>query len=231
MKRRPVFLGFVLALAGAVVVPPAIAADNFSVAEQALFVDNHLGGVRPPKTLHYGFRKAGTLERGFDDSVSLALRKQADGSCCSAIAQFLQGERRLTLPEVEAAQANPVILYFLERDVREMNRLTKGQSAYFRKRIRMAAYQSATVEDTTVKFDGKMVPARQIKLSPYLDDPLRERFDKLASKQYVFTLSPAVPGGVVSIVAQVSGESADAPLLAEALWLEGVSPPLSGRNP
>jgi hypothetical protein len=230
MKRRPYFLGFVLVLVGAVIAP-AVAADNFSAAEQALFVDNHLNGVHPPKTLHYGFRKAGTLERGFDDSVSLSLRQQPDGSCCSAVAQFLQGERRLTLPEVEAAQANPVILYFLERDVREMNRLTKGQSAYFRKRIRMAAYQGATVEETTVKFDGRMVPARQIKLSPYLDDPLRERFDKLASKQYVFTLSPAVPGGVVSIVAQVSGESADAPLLAEALWLEGAAPPLAGRNP
>jgi hypothetical protein len=218
-----------LALASAAA-SPAAAADTFSAAEQALFVSNHLAGLRPPLTLRYSFRKSGTLEEGFDDRVSIALRKQADGGCCAVTAQFLQGERRLSLPEIESAQANPVILYFLERDVREMSRLTKGQSSYFRKRIRMAAYQGATIAEATVSVGGKTVPAQQIKLSPYVDDPLRGRFEKLASKQYVFTLSSAVPGGVVSILAQVGGEGADAPLLAEALWIEGASSP-SARNP
>jgi hypothetical protein len=135
----------------------------------------------------------------------------------------------LALPEIPSAQGNPVILYFLERDVREMSRLTKGQSSYFRKRIRMAVYQSATLQDTRVDFRGKSVPAQRISLAPYLDDPLRERFEKLAAKQYVFTLSPAVPGGVVSILAQVSGTDADVPLLAEALWLDGTAPPAAPR--
>ena len=222
MKRRLLMLSIAAAM-------PALSADNYSAAEQALFVSNHLAGLRPPLALHYGFRKSGTLEAGFDDRVSILLAKQADGSCCAATAQFLQGERRLALPEIPSAQGNPVILYFLERDVREMSRLTKGQSSYFRKRIRMAAYQGATLEDTRVDFHGKSVPAQRISLAPYLDDPLRERFEKLAAKQYVFTLSPAVPGGVVSILAHVSGTDADVPLLAEALWLDGTAPPAALR--
>jgi hypothetical protein len=222
MKRR------LLLLLGTALLPAA-AANNYSSAEQALFLRDHLGGLKPPLTLGYGYRKSGTLEPGFDDRVSIALTPQADGSCCAASASFLQGARRLSLPAIESAKGNPVVLYFLERDIREMSRLTKGQAAYFRKRIRMAAYQGATIEDARVVHHGKSVPAQRITLTPYSDDPLRERFMKLERKRYVFTLSEAVPGQVASISAEVDGVSAEAPLLAEALWLDGTAPPTVAR--
>ena len=103
------------------------------------------------------------------------------------------------LPEVEEAEGNPVILYFLERDIREMQRLTKGQPNYFRKRIRMAIYQGAPIREVSLPYRGKTVAAREISIAPYLDDPTRARFEKLANKQYVFMLSDAVPGGVYAI--------------------------------
>jgi hypothetical protein len=117
-----------------------------------------------------------------------------------------------------------VILHFLERDVREMNRLTKGQAAYFRKRIRMAVFQGAAVHDTTVAYAGKQIKAREISVTPYVDDPLRGRFENLAGKQYVFTLSEAVPGGVYSIRSRVrapTGGGDTTPLLQEELLIEG----------
>jgi hypothetical protein len=199
---------------------PAHAADDFSAAERALFLTNHFAALKPPATLRYSFRKSGSLEEGFEDRVAVHLKPQADGACCAASAEFLEGPRRLSLPEVEAAQGNPVILYFLERDIREMNRLTKGQAAYFRKRIRMAVYQGAKMQETRVSYAGKTVAARQFTVAPYLDDPLRPRFEKLAGKTYVFTLSDAVPGGVYSIRARVDGASADAPLLVEEMLVD-----------
>lgn len=204
----------------------ALAAEDFSDAERALFMSNQLANLNPPTTLRYGYRKSGTLESGFDDTVEVALRAQADGSCCAASAQFLSGERRLSLPEVDSAQGNPVILYFLERDVREMNRLTKGQAAYFRKRIRMAVYQGASVKPVTLRWQGREVPGREITISPYLDDPLRGRFEQLAGKQYVFTLSDAVPGGVYAMRARVAGTGAGTgPLLEEVLQVDGAARP------
>ena len=202
--------------------PAAHAAQDYSEAERALFMDNHVGRVKPPLTLRYSYHKGGSLEPGFDDRVELALSKQADGNCCTASAQFLSGERKLTLPEVESAQANPVILYFLERDVREMQRLTKGQQAYFRKRIRMAVYQGATVKPVTVSWQGRDVAAREITIAPYVDDPMRPRFEQLATKQYVFTLSDAVPGGVYAMRSRVAGKDGGTePLLEEELKVEG----------
>jgi hypothetical protein len=205
----------------------AVAATDFSVAEQALFMGDHLGKLKPPLTLRYAFHKTGTLEEAFDDKVNLALTALPDGKCCAVSAEFFSGARAMRQPEIEVAQGNPAILYFLERDIREMQRLTKGQPNYFRKRIRMAVYQGASVRDVTLPYRGRAVAAREISISPYLDDPNRPRFEKLANKTYVFLLSDAVPGGLYGIRTRIDGESAaTAPLMVEEMLLEG-----AGRQP
>ena len=203
----------------------AWAATEFSAAETALFVTNHLNALKPSTTLHYRFRKSGSLEPGFEDSAAIALTAQADGKCCAATSEFLSGPRRLALPEIEAAQSNPVILYFLERDIREMQRLTKGQPNYFRKRIRMAVADAARITDVTLPYQGRNVAAKEITITPYTDDPLRARFEQMVNKRYVFTLSDAVPGGVLSIRTQVDAAAAGSPpLLAEEMALDRQAP-------
>ncbi len=211
----------------------AMAAEDFSPAERALFMSNAFTGLKPPATLHYSYTQSGSLEAGFADRVAITLHARANGRCCAANTDFLAGARRLSLPEVEAAEGNPVILYFLERDIREMSRLTKGQSNYFRKRIRMALYQGAQIRELSLPYQGKNVAVRRITITPYLDDPLRPRFEKLANKQYDFTLSDAVPGGVYAIRTRIDAESADAaPLLVEEMVLNGAGPlPHNPRNP
>ncbi|WP_213954768.1 hypothetical protein [Variovorax sp. dw_954] len=205
---------------------PALAATDFSAAEQAVFMDNHLGSLQPPLTLHYVFHKTGTLEEAFDDKVDLKLTAQPDGSCCAADAQFFSGKRAVAEPAVEGAKGNPAILYFLERDIKEMQRLTKGQPNYFRKRIRMAVYQGATVRDLTLPYKGKPVAVKEFSITPYLDDPNRSRFEKLANKSYVFLMSSAVPGGLYGIRTRINAESAsDAPLIVEEMLLDGAGPP------
>ncbi|MEJ8850587.1 hypothetical protein [Variovorax rhizosphaerae] len=220
MKALPVLaLVFAAAVSGSW---PAQAATDFSAAEQSVFMEDHLGSLRPPLTLHYVFRKSGTMEEAFDDKVDLVLTAQPDGSCCAASPQFFTGKRAMTLPPVEGAKGNPAILYFLERDIKEMQRLTKGQPNYFRKRIRMAVYQGATVRDTTLPYRGKPVAVKEFSITPYLDDPNRARFEKLANKSYVFLMSSAVPGGLYGIRTRIGGASAgDAPLMVEEMLIDG----------
>ncbi len=212
-------------LASVTLGPVSWAADDFSAAERALFMDNQLGALKPPVTLQFSYRKSGTLEAAFDDTVAVTLRNPAQGPCCNASAEFLHGDRQLKLPDIESAQGNPAVLYFLERDIREMQRLTKGQPNYFRKRIRMAVAQGATLRPVQVAWAGKPVDGQEITLTPYLDDPLRARFEQLAAKQYVFTLSAAVPGGVHSIRTQVAGAMPGSPpVLVEEMALLGAVP-------
>ena len=197
---------------------------DFSPAERLLFMTNQLTQLRPPTTLRYSFRKSGSMEEGFEDNVSIILSKQADGSCCASVGEFLSGSRKLNLPEVPAAEGNPVILYFLERDVREMQRLTKGSQYYFRKRIRMAVYEGAKVREVSFAYCGKAVKGTEVEISPYLEDPNRSRYEKLAVKQYVFMLSDAVPGGVYGIRSQIGDAAQPAALIVEELYAEGAEP-------
>ena len=107
-----------------------------------------------------------------------------------------------------------------------MERLTKGKSAYFRKRIRMAIFQGAQQRTVTLSYRGKSVAGQEFTITPYVDDPNRPRFEQLANKRYVFTLSDAVPGGVYAIRALVvdAAKGADAPpLLAEELLIDGAT--------
>jgi hypothetical protein len=197
---------------------------DFSPAERALFMTDQFAGLRPPLTLHYQFRRSGSLEPAFDDKVTIALKAQANGKCCDASGEFLSGDRRVELPPVEGASGNPVTLFFLEREIREMERLTKGKAAYFRKRIRMAVYKGAQQREVTVRYRGKAVAGQEFTITPYADDPNRPRFEQLANKRYVFTLSDSVPGGIYAIRTQVADAAKGAaapPLLAEELLIEG----------
>jgi hypothetical protein len=210
--RRGVFLAIGLASSG------ASAQDPISAAETLLFQTDHLKNVAPAATLSYAFSRTGSAETGFDDTVELRVRA-VDGAKRVSVACFT-GERKIAFPEVTRAEGNPVLLCFLERDIREMERLTGGKSGYFRRAIRLALARSANVASTKLSYAGRELAAMEVTITPYADDPLKDRIGKYASKTYVFTLSVAVPGGVHSVrsfVPSPAGAPNDAPLLEERL--------------
>jgi hypothetical protein len=200
-RALPVYWCAVLALAAGTVAaqqPPA--SPPISPAEQAVFQDPHLHNVHLPAKLHYEFRRSGSqaLATAFQDEVTLQLGARADGGCCTAQGRFLSGARAMPLPDLDDARSNPVTLFFLEREVRELQRATGGQAAHFRRRIRLAL-ADAQVATTTIRYDGRELEAQQITIAPYLDDPQRARFQRQAATRYQFTLSRHVPGGVYRI--------------------------------
>lgn len=207
------------------------ASGDISAAERAIFMRPHLQNMQAGQTLQYGFRHAGSLDAPFDDRVTISLGARAEGGCCSASGQFLSAERAVQLPELPVATSNPVILYFLERDVREMQRLTKGQQNHFRKRIRVALAERAQMREVQLNWRGKTVEGSEITVAPYLDDPNRARFERYAGKTYLFVLSEAVPGGVVALRTTVPGAAGTAePLIEDTMTLEGAEPPARARS-
>lgn len=211
-------------LTGAAAAQPAASApaDPISASEQALFLTKHFATLRPPATLRYSVHKTGSLEAGFDDDIQLKLAAQPDKRCCSATAAFVRTPQRQPVLQVDSADGNPVIQYFLEHDIGEMHRLTGGSANYFRKRIRLALASGATLTPVTLRYRGRGVAGQQIDIAPYLDDPNRGRYPKLVGKRYRFLLSAEVPGGVVGIRSRVDAEQAGSPpLLAEEMMIEG----------
>ena len=211
------WLGGVL-LAAVLTSPVSSGEEAISPAEKLLFQTDHLGNVAPAARLVYEFRKSGSAEPAFDDSVEIRVRAAADGGKSASVA-FFTNSRRIEFPEVTRAEGNPVLLYLLERDIHEMERLTKGKSGYFRKAIRLALARSARLTETQVSYGGRTVRATDVAITPYVDDPLKDRIGRYAGKIYVFTLSAEIPGGIYSVRTTVppAGGAKEVPLIDERL--------------
>jgi hypothetical protein len=215
-------LALVCGLGGARADPTAI-----SQAETLLFMTPHLKELRLPSRLHYAFRKQGTLEKGFSDTVDIDIKGEPDGSK-KGVARFFSGARQIKYPDVDHAEGNPVLLFYLEREIREMSRLTGGRPDYFKKRIRAALAESAQIKDIDIHVGGRTMRAQQITISPYGSDPLRERFERLATKQYVFTICDTIPGVVYEmrgVVPTASGSSKDEAVIDEMLTFTSAGTP------
>jgi hypothetical protein len=174
-------------------------AQGISPAERLLFETNHMQGVRAPVTLVYTYRKEGTSEGSFDDEVQLDIIRVNPDKTAAASIRFLSGDRNIPISDLQDAHGNPALLGFLERDIVEMKRLTGGSASYFRKRIRLALADAQEVRPVRFRYAGKERQGQEVRIQPYLDDPMRERFTAYLHKSYVFILSEDVPGGLYSI--------------------------------
>jgi len=182
--------------------PGATSADPtpISRAETLLFMTPHLKDVQPPSRLHYAFRKSGTLEKGFSDTVDVDITADSDGKRKTAMRSF-SSTGRVSSPEFENAETNPVLLFYLDREISEMKRLTQGSTFHFSKQIRMALAESAQIKDVEIHFGGRALRAQQITISPYESDPYRDRYpdQRLMAKRYIFTICEAIPGVVYEV--------------------------------
>ncbi len=223
MIERMLIAAMLATIASAV---PSWAAEprEFSDAENRIFIDDHLAKLPARATIDYAYSKRGSLEAPADDRARLIVGPPA-GSGRPVQVEYLSGANRIELPEITAAHGNPIILYFLERELREMHRLTGGSMNYYRTRIRMALAEGAQIEPVTVDTRVGRVRATRIRIAPYRDDPARSRYERFAEKRYAFTLSDAVPGKVVELRSELSSSADGAtnaePIIVETLQLAG----------
>lgn len=199
-----------------------VQAQEISAPEKILFQSNHFDSIKKPTKIHYIYRQESAQPDAFTDDVSVdIIQRNADGTA-SVAAHFLTGTHEIAIPPIDHAQGNPAILGFLERDIAEMKRLTGGATGYFRKRIRLAlAAQTLPIKKVMVAFEGKQIPAQEITIHPYRDDPLKDRFGKYADKGYVFVISDAVPGSLYQVYTTLHADAA-APVIDARL---SIAPP------
>jgi hypothetical protein len=222
MKAGAVLLAAVLPLATAQQPPAAPTAPAApgapgapSEAERLVFQHAHLANVGGPRELRYRYVEDAQGQASVNDRAVLALRAGAGGRCCDVQGEYLSGERKVQLPDIPAARSNPVLLYFLEGEVRRLQRTTQGQAAHFRRRMRQSFADTASVTDTPIRWGTGTVAARTVRIAPFLDDPYRARFAEQAATEYLIVLSDAVPGGVYQMSAAAPGGTARRTLTLE----------------
>jgi len=192
---------------------------SFSEAEQLLWLGDQLASIERPGTLTYAFKRAGTVGNAFSDTVQLKILDIKPNGAKSAQVYFLTGNRNRYVPPNEETRVNPVIAVYLQGDVLEMNRLTRGNWRYFQRLIKGALAQDAAIETVRFEFQNKMVVGKRVTFFPYLKDPKNARYKKYAGKKYEITVSTDLPGVLYRIHTIVPGTTA--PLAEESLTLVG----------
>jgi hypothetical protein len=197
---------------------PAAAAP--SEAERLIFLQEHLANTGGPGSLRYLYLEEAQGQPRVSDRAVLQLTAGADGRCCDVHGDYLSGPMAVRLPDIPDARSNPVLLYFLEGEVRLLQRTTAGQAAHFRRRIRQALADAGKITATRIRWEGRDLEARTVRVAPFLDDPFRPRFQEQAATEYAFVLSDAVPGGVYEMSATLPARSAGgAPLARRTLTI------------
>jgi len=193
---------------------------ELSAAQIALFESDHLAGIRHPATLDYAFRHDGSDP--YEDTVALVLREVHEDGSKDVSVEFLSGDRRVEFAPVIRFHGNPLIMYFLEWDVRGMHKATGGSALYFRDRIREGLVDQAEVEDASITLDGRREPATAITLQPYRRDTEIARYAAFRDKSYRFVLSDAVPGKVYEIRTSLPGADPDASAIVDRVTYSGM---------
>jgi hypothetical protein len=200
-----------------------VSAQDYSEAERLLFLNNHLEKLKKPLALRYRYSKQGNLEKPAEDAAVMRIKSVDSKEGKLVKVDFLSGERKLELPETADTTGNPILLNFLERDTREMKRLTGGSANYFRKRIRIALMEKAQVAPTMIDYEGKKVAAKTVSIQPYVDDMLRARIGKFEQKSYSFTVCDQVPGEIYEMRSVVMDPAQkDRVLIEETVRFAGV---------
>ncbi len=179
-------------------------AAQISPAERLIFMTDHLHGMGRNIELDYALSDSDPAATGTD---AVAVRVVSTGNANGDARVFDHGTA-VPLPNA-GLPCNPVIIYFLEQDIAEMERLTGGKRRYFQQRLRLALAAGPKIETVTTRIGGKTLTARQIVVQPYLADPNAARFMRYTGERYTFLIADGVPGQVAMIRTEVPGPNDD----------------------
>lgn len=202
--------------------------EPISEANTVLFLSDHLADIRQPTVLRYDFRKSGTLEEGFVDTVDVNVGAPKANGGKDVRLRYFTGNRARQFPSVPDAKGNPILLLFLQRDVSEMQRLTEGNWRYFQRVIKQALADAAQVKPVEFEFRGQPVQGTEIRITPYLNDTHAE-LDQFKAKYYVFTLSEAIPGHIYQLRAVTPDKPGGKSVLMEETLTFRTAEPLARR--
>ena len=191
-----------------------------SPAQLALFETPHLASLQPPLRLDYAFLRQEAGKEPVADTIRLAVRASA-GGCCDVSPEFLTGPRALRYPPTSNFQGNPLLLFALDRDTRELSAATGGTPTWFRNRFRRALADAREMRPAAIEHDGRRVAASAIALRPYEGEPRAGRYQH---RLYTFTLSEAVPGWVHTIRTELPAADEGAGAVVESIAFAGTVP-------
>lgn len=170
-----------------------------------LFREGTLDRIDRDAALVYSREVSNTLkpEAAARDSGDVKLTFR-EGEADMAMLQFHKDEKHRALGQFPASVGNPMIMYFYETVVRDMAEAAGGSPYYIRNRVKEALVAPSDIETGEAVVDGETVETRTIRMYPFAGDPNVERMQGFGDLELRVTMSEAVPGWYMSLVAEAS---------------------------
>jgi hypothetical protein len=216
LKRRGALALAALALSREVAAEDVV----LSPAQIALFETPHLDNLEPPVRLDYVFRREETGRPVVEDSIRLQVRASAEARRRDVVVEFLTGPRAIHYPPATGFRGNPLLLFALDRDARELSAATGGSMMWFRNRIRRAVAEAAELRAGTVAVGGQSLPATEILFRPFTGEPRARRYQAM---QFDLLLCDALPGRLHSIRTEIP-EGVGGGQVVESIVFAGTAP-------
>ena len=195
-----------LALSLALMVPgPALATSVTGEATyDLLFRDGTLDPVSRDHRLVYQREVTNTLnpDAAARDSGEIGLRIEQAEDMERVRLEFRRDGKHRGMGSFPASVGNPMIMVFYESVVRDMAETAGGSPFYIRNRVKDALVQPSEVEPGTAMVNGTQVATKTIRMRPFEGDPNVERMRGFGALELSVTMSEAVPGWYLSLVAE-----------------------------
>lgn len=195
---------------------------DINEAQRLVFMNEGLRDLSAGSVIRYDFNRKGSAVEAFSDTVTLKVTAVQDDSRRDLEFDFLTGPNHIDFHGAKGYAGNPVIIQYLERDIRDMAERTGGNIGYFRNRLRRS-FAHPQVTPVKVDVHGQPVEGVEVRVTPFTDDPNLERFPMYGKKTYQFVFADAVPGGLYQIHAQVPDPSGGDILIDEQMTFRDLS--------
>ncbi|MFW5425701.1 MAG: hypothetical protein ACKE8G_06620 [Methylophagaceae bacterium] len=210
------------------------AVTGFSDINNELFDKAHLKNILKPATLHYKYKKQSYIDGDREDTINVEITNIRNTGRRDSHFEFFTGEHNRPYQDRNNQQGNGIFVLYLEFDIRELDRLTGGDWAYFQRKIRWALSKGAKKEEIEIDYQGKKIKGVQYTIQPFANDPKNARYTLYASKYYIFTLSEEIPGEIYQVRTIVpdgkTWQEGDEVVTEEILTFDGVSYETAEKN-
>lgn len=187
--------------------------DTYNKEQILLFGTYHLENVTSPGVLHYDFQQSGSINHEIEDQVTLAITRVNENGSKNLSTEFLSGDNRRDFNDMPDFNSNPLIMYFLQWDVEQMDASSGISHNHYRRLLRSAMSSGIRSEEVVVNHAGRTLEGQKVFFEPLAGSEYQDKYGDHIKKRYEFILAESIPGYIYSISTLVPGEkSGDEPL-------------------
>lgn len=187
-----------------------------------LFDGKHLKLTREGTQLNYRFQRSVSHEdilgQAFSDDISIGIEKNKEDDKRDFVFQIFTSERARDPFRDHDRIGNPLLLWYLDRSVNSYKSLSGGTLTYVKGRF-LEALQKEDLQSEAIKVDigGKSVDATRLTLTPYANDPSKNRMQGYENSRFILVVSDAVPGYFVELTSIFESTAKMSPRLEERI--------------